>query len=169
MGFFFFYSIKVTVCFSYTLSSGNKAFRKAISKCTPASGVFALCFIQLTVCLFLFASAVKYTVDADQNRRGARVRFLNKQSTFTSLLSFSTPACQELNLTVNVRNHLITPWYTQAHRFPCFMGSFHRRRGVKRTWKPYLSKSTDTLKWKLQVTNSKTTWEYLRVSDFNIT
>uniref|UniRef100_A0A9J7XJV2 Integrin, alpha 3b n=1 Tax=Cyprinus carpio carpio TaxID=630221 RepID=A0A9J7XJV2_CYPCA len=67
--------IKVTVCFSYTLSSGNKAFRKAIT--------------------------VKYTVDADQNRRGARVRFLNKQSTFTSLLSFSTPACQELNLTVN--------------------------------------------------------------------
>ncbi len=43
-------------------------------------------------------------------------------------------------------------------------------RGVKNTWKPYLSKSTDTLQWKLlhynlQVTNSKTTWvkvlEYL--------
>ncbi len=43
-------------------------------------------------------------------------------------------------------------------------------RGVKSTWKPYLSKSTDTLQWKLihykiQVTNSKTTWvnvlEYL--------
>ncbi len=43
-------------------------------------------------------------------------------------------------------------------------------RGVKSTGKPYLSKSTDTLQWKLlhyklQVTNSKTTWvkvlEYL--------
>ncbi len=36
-------------------------------------------------------------------------------------------------------------------------------RGVKSTWKPYLSKSIDTLQWKLlhyklQVTNSKTTW-----------
>ncbi|XP_016296272.1 integrin alpha-3-like [Sinocyclocheilus anshuiensis] len=69
--------IKVTVCFSYSLSNGNKAFRKAIT--------------------------VKYTVDADQNRRGARVRFLNnKQSTFTSQLSFSAPACQELELTVNI-------------------------------------------------------------------
>ncbi|XP_052426948.1 integrin alpha-3b [Carassius gibelio] len=68
--------IKVTVCFSYTLSSGNRAFQKPIT--------------------------VKYTVDADQNRRGPRVRFLNnKQSTFTSLLSFSAPACQELELTVN--------------------------------------------------------------------
>ncbi|XP_043109036.1 integrin alpha-3b isoform X2 [Puntigrus tetrazona] len=67
--------IKVKVCFSYTLSNGNKAFRKTIT--------------------------VKYTVDADQNRRGARVRFLdNKQSTFTGLLSFSAPACQELELTV---------------------------------------------------------------------
>ncbi len=43
-------------------------------------------------------------------------------------------------------------------------------RGVKSTWKSYLSKSTDTLQWKLlhcklQVTNTKTTWvkvlEYL--------
>ncbi len=43
-------------------------------------------------------------------------------------------------------------------------------RGVKSTWKSYLSKSTDTLQWKLlhyklQITNSKTTWvkvlEYL--------
>ncbi len=36
-------------------------------------------------------------------------------------------------------------------------------RAVKSTWKPYLSKSTDTLQWKLlhytlQFTNSKTTW-----------
>ncbi|XP_050980001.1 integrin alpha-3b isoform X2 [Labeo rohita] len=67
--------IKVKVCFSYTLSNGNKAFKKDIT--------------------------VKYTVDADHNRRGARVRFLdNKQSTFTGLLSFSAPACQELELTV---------------------------------------------------------------------
>ncbi|XP_077062271.1 integrin alpha-3b [Siphateles boraxobius] len=68
--------IKVKVCFSYTLSNGNKAFKKDIT--------------------------VKFTVDADQNRRGARVRFLdNKQSTFTGLLTFSTPACQELELSVN--------------------------------------------------------------------
>ncbi len=36
-------------------------------------------------------------------------------------------------------------------------------RGVKSSWKPYLNTSTDTLQWKLlhyklQVTNSKTTW-----------
>ncbi len=49
-------------------------------------------------------------------------------------------------------------------------GSSPASRGEKSTWKPYLSKSTDTLPWKLlhyklQVTNSKTTWvkvlEYL--------
>ncbi|XP_042623135.1 integrin alpha-3-like [Cyprinus carpio] len=68
--------IKVKVCFSYNLSTGNTAFKKDIT--------------------------VKYTVDADPNRRGARVRFLdNKQSTFTGLLSFSTPACQELELSVH--------------------------------------------------------------------
>ncbi len=44
-------------------------------------------------------------------------------------------------------------------------------RGVKSTWKPYLSISTDTLQWKLlhyklQVTNSKTTW--LKVLKFQI-
>ncbi len=136
----YFSSIKVKVCFSYTLSNGNKAFRKAISKCTPASGVLALCFIPVTMCLFLSASAVKYTVDADQNRRGARVQFLDKQSTFTGLLSFSAPACQELELTVIVRNHLIThntqththtththtthTQHTTTHMFPCFMGHF---------------------------------------------
>ncbi len=46
----------------------------------------------------------------------------------------------------------------------------HHIRRVKNTWKPYLSKSTDTLQWKwlhykLQATNSKITWvkvlEYL--------
>ncbi|XP_052466887.1 integrin alpha-3-like isoform X2 [Carassius gibelio] len=68
--------IKVKVCFSYSLSTGNTAFKKDIT--------------------------VKYTVDADPNRRGARVRFLdNKQSTFTGLLSFSAPACQELELSVH--------------------------------------------------------------------
>ncbi|XP_051958979.1 integrin alpha-3-like [Xyrauchen texanus] len=66
--------IKVKVCFWYTLSNGNKAFKKDIT--------------------------VKYTVDADN--RGTRVRFLdNKQSTFTGLLSFSASACQELGLSVN--------------------------------------------------------------------
>uniref|UniRef100_A0A8C2Q8A8 Integrin, alpha 3b n=1 Tax=Cyprinus carpio TaxID=7962 RepID=A0A8C2Q8A8_CYPCA len=73
--------IKVKVCFSYNLSTGNTAFKKDIT--------------------------VKYTVDADPNRRGARVRFLdNKQSTFTGLLSFSTPACQELELSTPVRDKL---------------------------------------------------------------
>ncbi|XP_051968870.1 integrin alpha-3b [Xyrauchen texanus] len=68
--------IKVKVCFWYTLSNGNKAFKKDIT--------------------------VKYTVEADYNRRGTRVRFLdNKQSTFTGLLSFSAPMCQELELSVN--------------------------------------------------------------------
>lgn len=68
--------IKVKVCFSYTLSNGNSNFRKEIT--------------------------VKFTIDADQNRRGARVRFIdNKQSTFTGLLSFSASACQELELSVN--------------------------------------------------------------------
>ncbi|XP_059386447.1 integrin alpha-3-like [Carassius carassius] len=68
--------IKVKVCFSYNLSTGTTAFKKDIT--------------------------VKYTVDADPNRRGARVRFLdNKQSTFTGLLSFSAPACQELELSVH--------------------------------------------------------------------
>ncbi|XP_067225800.1 integrin alpha-3b isoform X1 [Chanodichthys erythropterus] len=67
--------IKLKVCFSYTLSNGNKSFKKEIT--------------------------VKYTIDADQNRRGARVRFLdNKLSTFTGHLSFSAPACQELELSV---------------------------------------------------------------------
>ncbi|XP_056627893.1 integrin alpha-3b isoform X2 [Triplophysa dalaica] len=67
--------IKVKVCFSYILSNGNKAFKKDI--------------------------AVRYTVDADHNRRGARVRFLdNKLSTFTGLLSFSAPTCKELELSV---------------------------------------------------------------------
>ncbi len=49
-------------------------------------------------------------------------------------------------------------------------------RGVKSTWKPYLSKSTDTLQWKLlhyklQVTNYKTTrvkvLEYLILTVLN--
>nr|XP_055032649.1 integrin alpha-3b isoform X1 [Misgurnus anguillicaudatus] len=68
--------IKMKVCFSYNLSNGNKAFKKDIT--------------------------VRYTVDADHNRRVARVRFLdNKQSTFTDLLSFSDPTCKELELSVN--------------------------------------------------------------------
>ncbi len=47
--------------------------------------------------------------------------------------------------------------------FLFFLKKFNFSRGVKSTWKPYLSRSTDTLQWKLihynlQVTNSKTTW-----------
>lgn len=57
-------------------------------------------------CLFRLPPAVRYTVDADHNRRGARVRFLdNKLSTFTGLLSFSAPTCKELELSVFVRDH----------------------------------------------------------------
>ncbi len=45
-------------------------------------------------------------------------------------------------------------------------------RGVKSTWKPYLSKSTDTLQWKLhQFTKSPIPKQRkrIRVSDFNST
>ncbi|KAG1954636.1 integrin alpha-3b isoform X2 [Pimephales promelas] len=68
--------IKVKMCFSYSLSNGNKAFKKDI--------------------------ILKFTVDADQNRRGARVRFLdNKQSTYTGRVFVSAPTCHELELSVN--------------------------------------------------------------------
>uniref|UniRef100_A0A668AIU6 Integrin, alpha 3b n=1 Tax=Myripristis murdjan TaxID=586833 RepID=A0A668AIU6_9TELE len=70
--------ITVTVCFSYTLSNGNKDFKKNIT--------------------------VKYTVEADmERRRSPRVRFLtNKADTFTGLLNLTSPKskCQELGLTV---------------------------------------------------------------------
>jgi len=66
-----------------------------------------ICVYWLTAhCLFPPASVLKFTVDADQNRRGARVRFLdNKQSTYTGRVSVSAPTCHELELSVNVRDH----------------------------------------------------------------
>lgn len=82
----------------------------ASGRTSVSEGLIQECFICVVfpwidhVLLFLSASAVKLTIDADQNRRGARVRFIdNKQSTFTGLLSFSASACQELELSVNVR------------------------------------------------------------------
>ncbi len=52
-------------------------------------------------------------------------------------------------------------WSVQKYDIVSVFQELHR--GVESTWKPYLSKSTDTLQWKLlhyklQVTNSKTTW-----------
>uniref|UniRef100_UPI003AAD9A8C integrin alpha-3b n=1 Tax=Centroberyx gerrardi TaxID=166262 RepID=UPI003AAD9A8C len=70
--------ITVTVCFSYTLSNGNKDFKKNIM--------------------------VKYEVEADmERRRSPRVRFLaNKIETYTGLLNMTSPKpkCQVLELTV---------------------------------------------------------------------
>ncbi|KAI5627407.1 integrin alpha-3 precursor, partial [Silurus asotus] len=67
--------ITAKLCFAYTLSNGNRNFKKDIT--------------------------VKYTVEADRNRRSPRVMFLNGKSTYTDLLSFSSPSCQELKLLVN--------------------------------------------------------------------
>ncbi|XP_071393895.1 integrin alpha-3b [Centroberyx affinis] len=70
--------ITVTVCFSYTLSNGNKDFKKNIT--------------------------VKYVVEADmERRRSPRVRFLaNKDETYTGFLNMPSPKpkCQVLELTV---------------------------------------------------------------------
>ncbi|XP_056153212.1 integrin alpha-3b [Lampris incognitus] len=70
--------ITVTVCFSYTLSNGNKDFKKNIT--------------------------VKYTVEADaERRRSPRVRFLaNKDDSYTGLLTMDSPRarCQALQLSV---------------------------------------------------------------------
>ncbi|KAJ7984939.1 hypothetical protein DPEC_G00359950 [Dallia pectoralis] len=77
--------VTVTVCFSYTLSNGKKNFKKDI--------------------------AVKYTVEADKDRRIPRVRFLeNKLYTYTDVLTLPSPnvGCKVLELTVedNVRDKL---------------------------------------------------------------
>jgi len=95
------------MCFSYSLSNGNKAFKKDISKLNPDSPECFICVYWLTAhCLFPPALVLKFTVDADQNRRGARVRFLdNKQSTYTDRIFVSAPTCHELELSVNVRDH----------------------------------------------------------------
>ncbi|KAM3859578.1 integrin alpha-3b [Diretmus argenteus] len=70
--------ITVTVCFSYTLSNGNKDFKKDIT--------------------------VKYTVEADmERRRSPRVRFLAiKDDTYTGFLTMPSPKpkCHVLELTV---------------------------------------------------------------------
>ncbi|KAM9462317.1 integrin alpha-3b [Clarias gariepinus] len=67
--------ITAKMCFTYTMSNGNRNFKKDIT--------------------------VKYTVEADRNRRSPRVQFINGKSTYTGLLSFSSPTCQELKLRVN--------------------------------------------------------------------
>ncbi|KAF7662454.1 hypothetical protein LDENG_00235490, partial [Lucifuga dentata] len=70
--------ITATVCMSYTLSNGNKDFKKNIT--------------------------VNYTVEADmERRRSPRVRFLaNNDDTYTSLLTLPSPKnkCDVLELTV---------------------------------------------------------------------
>uniref|UniRef100_A0A673W531 Integrin, alpha 3b n=1 Tax=Salmo trutta TaxID=8032 RepID=A0A673W531_SALTR len=71
--------VTVTVCFSYTLSNGNKDFKKNIM--------------------------VKYTVEADMHRRSPRVLFLaNKLATYTGLLTMPSPKteCQVLELRLEV-------------------------------------------------------------------
>ncbi|KAK3559941.1 hypothetical protein QTP86_029543, partial [Hemibagrus guttatus] len=67
--------ITAKMCFTYTLSNGNRNFKKGIT--------------------------VKYTVEADRNRRSPRVQFVNGKSLYTGLLSFSSPTCQELKLRIN--------------------------------------------------------------------
>ncbi|KAG9346283.1 hypothetical protein JZ751_008108 [Albula glossodonta] len=65
--------VTVKVCFSYTLSTGNKDFKKNIT--------------------------VKFVVEADLNRRSPRVRFLsNKQDVYTGFLSMPSSTCHTLEL-----------------------------------------------------------------------
>ncbi|KAJ8264685.1 hypothetical protein GJAV_G00152510 [Gymnothorax javanicus] len=67
--------VTVQVCCSYILSTGNKEFKKNIT--------------------------VKYTVEADRNRRSARVRFLrNKRDTYSGFLSMPSSTCQVLGLSL---------------------------------------------------------------------
>ncbi|KAJ8365029.1 hypothetical protein SKAU_G00138600 [Synaphobranchus kaupii] len=67
--------VTVRVCFSYTLSTGNKNFKKNIT--------------------------VKYTVEADQNQRSTRVRFLNnKHDIHIGFLSMPSTVCQVLDLSL---------------------------------------------------------------------
>ncbi|XP_010892798.2 integrin alpha-3b [Esox lucius] len=77
--------VTVTVCFSYTLSNGKTNFKKDIN--------------------------VKYTVEADKDRRSPRVRFLdNNPYTYTGVLTLPSPniECEVLELRVedNVRDKL---------------------------------------------------------------
>uniref|UniRef100_A0A8C9R1I2 Integrin, alpha 3b n=1 Tax=Scleropages formosus TaxID=113540 RepID=A0A8C9R1I2_SCLFO len=67
--------VTLEVCLSYTLSNGNKDFKRNIT--------------------------VNYTVEADRERRNSRVFFLdNKQSIYTGFLSMPSTRCQVLNLTL---------------------------------------------------------------------
>lgn len=67
--------VTVKVCFSYTLSTGNKDYKKNIT--------------------------VKYTVEADRNQRSARVRFINnKHDIYTGFLSMPSTMCQALDLSL---------------------------------------------------------------------
>ncbi|KAL4660480.1 integrin alpha-3 [Arapaima gigas] len=67
--------VTVKVCFSYTLSNGNRNFKRNIT--------------------------VKYTVEADRDQRSFRIRFLeNKQNIYTGFLSMPSTECQVLNLSL---------------------------------------------------------------------
>ncbi|XP_035254893.1 integrin alpha-3-like isoform X1 [Anguilla anguilla] len=67
--------VTVKVCFSYTLSNGDKDFKEKIT--------------------------VKYTVKADSARRSSRLRFVDKQDEFIGFLSIQpSSTCQELKLSV---------------------------------------------------------------------
>ncbi|KAJ8251889.1 hypothetical protein GJAV_G00226560 [Gymnothorax javanicus] len=67
--------VTAQVCFSYTLSNGDKDFNDNIT--------------------------VKYTVEADRARRSSRLRFLdNRQDVFTGFLSMPSSRCRELKLSL---------------------------------------------------------------------
>ncbi|KAI4898171.1 hypothetical protein NFI96_016261 [Prochilodus magdalenae] len=75
--------VTVKMCYAYTLSNGNRDFKNAIS--------------------------VKFTIEADRSQRNPRVQFVDtKLNTYTGVLTFSSPTCQEFKLTVNeqVKNKL---------------------------------------------------------------
>ncbi|KAJ8404405.1 hypothetical protein AAFF_G00341780 [Aldrovandia affinis] len=67
--------VTVTVCFSYALSNGDKDFKRNIT--------------------------VKYTVEADSNRRSSRLHFLgDKQDSYTGFLYMPSSKCQVLKLSL---------------------------------------------------------------------
>ncbi|XP_041937818.1 integrin alpha-3b isoform X1 [Alosa sapidissima] len=68
--------IKVKICFSFILSNGNKAFNREIT--------------------------LKYTVEADIDRRSPRVRFVDSRlGTHSDLMSLSSKKCVDLGLSVD--------------------------------------------------------------------
>ncbi|KAL7869844.1 hypothetical protein AOLI_G00138320 [Acnodon oligacanthus] len=75
--------VTVKMCYAYTLSNGNLDFKNEIS--------------------------VKYTIEADRAQRNSRVQFVDtKLNTYTGVLAFFSPTCQEFKLSVNeqVKNKL---------------------------------------------------------------